>query len=120
MRENILLEKSFAFAVRVVNAHRHLIDTRKEFTLSKLFLTSGTGIGSHAEDAIGADSRPGFLAELTLAYKDARRTKYWIRLLLATGYFDEHQATSLLEDVEELLRIIGSSQKTTKQSMPDS
>lgn len=107
MKDNILLEKSFAFAIRVSNAAKYLIEERKEYTLSKLFLTSGTLIGAYAEEAVGGESRSDFYSKISLSYKEARRTKFWIRLLNAIGYFDDAQAESLLEDNEELLRIIG-------------
>ena len=114
MKDNILLEKSFAFAVRVVEAHKHLLTKNVDFTLARMFLTSGTGIGAHAEDAVGGGSRSDFLTSMGLGYRDARRTKFYIRLLSATGGFEPAHANSLLADVEELLRIIGKIQTTTK------
>ena len=116
MKDNILLEKSFAFAVRVVAAHKHLVKRPVDFTLARMFLTSGTGIAAHCEDAVGGLSRNDFLGGVTAAYKDGRRTRFWIRLLAATDGFEEAEASSLLNDVEELLRIIGSIQRTTKDS----
>jgi four helix bundle protein len=116
MKDNVLLEKSFAFAVRVVGAHKHLQEASVDFALARMFLTSGTGIAAHCEDAVGANSRADFSGSLALAYKDARRTKFWIRLLHATGCFKPIQAESLLHDVEELLKIIGSIQRTIKRT----
>lgn len=117
MKDNVLLDKSFAFAIRIVNANKFLATEKREYTLSKLLLISGTGIAASVEDAAAAESRPDFFAKLTLAYKDARRTRLWIRLLKATDYLEIKQADSLLEDVEELLKIIGSSQKTLRKSI---
>lgn len=117
MKDNILLEKSFAFAVRVANAAKYLIEERKEYTLSKLFLTSGTSIGAFAEEAVGGESRGDFYSKISLAYKESRRTKFWIRLLNAIGYFDDAQAKSLLDDNEELLKIIGKIQVSTKNQL---
>lgn len=114
---NTVLDKSFDFAVHVVNAHKHLISRTSEYNLSRLFLTSGTRIAAHSEDAIGSVSTTEFLNSMTLAYKDARRTKFWVRLLAATGHFQPSEAESLLADVEELSKIIGSIQKTTRKSM---
>ncbi|HEY0459376.1 MAG TPA: four helix bundle protein [Pyrinomonadaceae bacterium] len=116
MKENVLLEKSFAFAVRVVRAYKYLVDDKKEFVLSKQFLRSGTSIGANAEEAIGGQSRPDFVAKMNIAYKEARETNYWIRLLQATDYFAEAQAKSLLSDNEELLKIISSILITTKNN----
>jgi len=105
-KENVLLEKSFAFAVRVVNACKYLIEEKKEFVLSKQFLRSGTSIGANVEEAVGGQSKPDFVSKISIAYKEARETSYWIRLLKATNYFAELQAESLLNDNEELLKIL--------------
>ena len=115
MKENILLDKSFAFSIRVINAYKYLLREHKEFVISKQFLRSGTSIGANVEEAIGAQSRNDFLSKLAIAYKEARETKYWIRLLEKTNYFDKQQSASLLNDVEDFLRIIGKIQVTTKQ-----
>lgn len=120
MKENILLDKSFAFAVRTVNAYKYLLKQHKEFVLSKQFLRSGTSIGANAEEAVGGQSRSDFASKLAIAYKEARETKYWIRLLQATGYFDREKSESLLDDAEELLRIIGKILITTKKSIRNS
>ena len=116
MKENVLLEKSFTFAVRTVKAYKFLIEEKKEFVLSKQFLRSGTSIGANAEEAVGGQSRPDFISKLSIADKEARETKYWIRILQATEYFEKQQAESLLSDVEELLKIIGKIQVTTKSN----
>jgi len=114
MKDNILLDKSFAFAVRSVNAYKFLVEERREYVLSKQFLRSGTSIGANCEEAVGGHSRLDFLAKLTIAYKEARETRYWIKLLHVTGYLDDQQTASLLHELEELLRIIGRIQLTTK------
>jgi four helix bundle protein len=114
MKDNVLLDKSFAFAVRVVKAYKYLVEEKKEFVLSKQFLRSGTSIGANAEEAIGGQSKSDFIAKISIAYKEARETKYWINLLKATDYFGEKQAESLLDDLEELLKIIGKIQVTAK------
>ncbi len=114
MKENILLDKSFAFAIRVVNAYKYLIEDKKEYVLSKQFLQSGTSIGANSEEAVGGQSKADFISKISIAYKEARETKYWIKLLKATNYFGESQANSLLEDLDELLKIIGKIQITSK------
>lgn len=117
MKDNILLTKSFDFAIRVVAARKFLVEQKQEYVLSKQLLRSGTSIGANAEEAIGAQSTADFVSKLSIAYKEARETHYWIRLLLATGYFEQSHAESLLSDNEELLRIIGKIQITTKKNM---
>ena len=116
MKENVLLEKSFAFAVRIVKAYKYLVEEKKEYVLSKQFLRSGTAIGANTEEAVGGQSKADFISELSIAYKEARETKYWIKLLNATNYFDDTQANSLLGDVDELLKILGKIQITTKDN----
>lgn len=117
MKENILLEKTFAFAIRVVNAYKYLTEVKKEFVMSKQFLKSGTSIGANCEEGVGGQSKADFLSKLSIAYKEARETHYWTRLLNSTGYFEDSQAQSLFEDNDEILRIIGKTQVTTKNNI---
>jgi len=116
MKDNILLDKSFAFAIRVVNAYRYLSEEKKEFVILKQFLRSGTSIGANCEEAVGGQSKADFISKISIAYKEARETKYWIRLLYATNFFEETQAKSLLSDLNEILRIIGKIQITSKSN----
>lgn len=109
-----MLDKTFAFAVRVVKAYKFLVEEKKEFVLSKQFLRSGTSIGANSEEAVGGQSKADFINKLSVAYKEARETRYWIRLLNATGFFDAIQTQSLLQDNEEILKIIGKIQISTK------
>lgn len=116
MKENIVQVKSYAFAIKIVNTFKVLQPDSKEFVLSKQLLRAGTSIGANIEEAIGGQSRKDFFAKLTIAYKEARETKYWIRLLTDTKYLDKETSRILLEDIEELLGIIGSIQKTIRNS----
>ena len=116
MRENIVQIKSYAFAIKIVNTCKWLQTEKKEFVLSKQLLRSGTSVGANIEEAIGGQSRKDFFAKLTISYKEARETKYWIRLLTDTNYLTKEQSEPLLNDIEELLRIIGSIQKTIRNS----
>ena len=116
MKENIVQVKSYAFAIKIVNTFKVLQQDSKEFVLSRQLLRAGTSIGANIEEAIGGQSRKDFFAKLTIAYKEARETKYWIRLLTDTKYLDKETSRILLEDIEELLRIIGSNQKTIRNS----
>ena len=114
MKENIIQTKSYEFALKIVKLHRVLVENKKEFVLSKQLLRCGTSIGANIEEAIGGQSEKDFYAKLTISYKEARETKYWIRLLKDSEYLDKEIANDFLNDVEELLRIIGSIQKTLK------
>lgn len=111
---NIIQEKSFAFAIRIINAYKFLINEKKEFVLSKQMLRSGTSIGANVEEAIGGQSKADFLSKISIAYKEARETLYWIKLLKETEYLTTEMADSLLIDVEEICRIIGKIQITMK------
>lgn len=115
-KDNIIQQKSYDFAVRIVKLFKYLSAEKKEFVLSKQLLRSGTSIGANIEEAIGGQSRKYFFAELTISYKEARETHYWLRLLKDTDYLTADEANSLLSDVEEILRIIGSIQKTIRNS----
>jgi four helix bundle protein len=112
--ENVVQTKSYAFAVRIVKLYQHLINTKKEYVLSKQILRSGTSIGANVEEAIGGQSKADFISKLSIAYKEARETSYWLRFLKDTDYLTPKEFESIYPDVEELCRIIGSIQKSTK------
>jgi len=82
MKQNIIQDKSYQFAIKIVNTCKLLQATQKEFVLSNQLLRSGTSIGANIEEAIGGQSRKDFYAKLTISYKEARESKYWIRLLI--------------------------------------
>lgn len=115
-KDNVVQIKSYAFAVRIVKIFNYLSEEQKEYVLSKQLLRCGTSIGANIEEAIGGQSEKDFFAKLTISYKEARETHYWIRLLKDTDYLSIEEADSLLKDVDELLRIIGSIQKTLRNS----
>ena len=114
---NILQEKSFAFAVRIVNLYKYLCDEKKEFVLSKQVLRCGTSIGANIEEAIGGQSDKDFLSKLSVSYKEARETTYWIKLLLATNYLLSEQAESILQDADEVCKIIAKIIITTSKKL---
>ena len=112
---NIIEGKSFAFAVRIVNAYKCLNENKKEYVLSKQLLRSGTSIGANVAEAEQAQSRADFISKMNIALKEAAETKYWIRLLEKTEYFTEKESVSLLEDCVEIEKILVSIVKSTKQ-----
>jgi four helix bundle protein len=113
-KDNVIQQKSYAFALRIVKVYQYLCDEKREFTLSKQLLRCGTSVGANVEEAIGGQSDKDFFAKLTISYKEARETQYWIRLLTDTGYLSKDQSDSLLNDIIEIQKIIGSIQKTIK------
>jgi len=113
--DNIIREKSFAFAIRIVNLYRYLCEEKKEFVLSKQILRSGTSIGANVEESVGGQSDKDFYTKITIAYKEARETVYWLKLLLATHYLSQEQADNILNDAEEICKILGKIQLTLKK-----
>ena len=111
---NIIEEKSFAFAIRVVNLYKHLNESKKEFILSKQLLRSGTSIGANVAEAEQAQSTPDFVSKMSIALKEASETKYWIRLLASTSYLTEVETVSILNDCVELEKILVSIIKSSK------
>lgn len=113
---NVVQTKSYDFALRIVKVYKYLSQEKKEFVLSKQLLRSGTSIGANIEESIGGQSKADFFAKITIAYKETRESKYWIRLLRDSEYLTNGQSEDLLKDVEELLKIIGTIQKTVRNS----
>jgi four helix bundle protein len=111
---NVIQQKSFAFAVRAVKLVQFLQQEKKEYILSKQFLRASTSIGANVEESIGGQSEKDFLSKLSIAYKEARETMYWLRLLHATDYITQTEADSMLSDAEELCKILGKIQVTLK------
>lgn len=115
--DNIIQIKSYDFALKIIKLHKHLILTYKEYDLSRQILRSGTSIGANVEEAIGGTTKKDFKYKLSISYREARESHYWIRLLRDSNYIQKDQAESLLKDCNELLKIIGSIIKTTKANL---
>jgi len=106
MKENPILVKSFAFAVRVVKLYKYLKKEKKEFTLAKQILRCGTSVGANIEEAVGGYSKKDFRAKMSISYKEIRETKYWLRLLKETNYITLEQYEDLFADAEELAKML--------------
>ncbi len=115
MEENIILNKTYNFALRIIKLYKYLNEEKKEFTLSKQILRSGTSIGANAEEASGSISKKEFRAKYFISYKEARETHYWLRLLRDSDYIDNKLAESLILDVNEILKILGAILKTVSK-----
>ncbi|MFA6533697.1 MAG: four helix bundle protein [Patescibacteria group bacterium] len=111
MKDNPVQQKSYSFALRIINLYKFLVTKKKEFVLSKQILRCGTSIGANVEEAIGGQSRSDFIAKISIAYKEARETHYWLRLLHDSKFLTEKQFNSLINDCEALIKIIGKIQK---------
>lgn len=114
---NVIQQKSFAFAIRIVKCYKYLNSEKHEFVLSKQLLRSGTSVGANIEESIGGQSKADFISKLSIAYKEARETLYWLKLLFATEYLNQEMAESLIKDAEEICRIIGKIQITMKSTL---
>lgn len=111
---NIIEEKSFSFAVRIVNLNKYLNEQKKEFVLSKQLLRSGTSISANVAEAEQAQSTLDFVSKMSIALKEVSETKYWLRLLSATDYLTAIEFNSLLSDCVELEKILVSIIKSSK------
>ena len=94
--------------------YKYLCEEKKEYILSKQLLRSGTSIGANIEESIGGQSDKDFISKLSIAYKEARETIYWLKLLQATSYLTKDQVESMLNDGEEICKILGKIQITMK------
>ncbi len=112
--ENIVQEKSYAFALRIVKAYKYIAEEKKEFVLSKQLLRCGTSVGANIEEAIGDQTPKDFFSKLNISYKEARETMYWLRLLKDSNILNDKESDSLMADCDELLKIIGTIIKTMK------
>ncbi|MGM9608200.1 MAG: four helix bundle protein [Oscillospiraceae bacterium] len=116
MGDNAAVDKSFDFAVRIVNLYKFLTQEKKEYVLSKQLLRSGTSIGANISEAQKGQSRADFAAKMSIALKEANETQYWLRLLEKTDYLNEAQFNSLNQDVNELLGLLTAICKTASAS----
>ena len=113
--DNPVREKSYAFSLSIMKVYRHLREEKKEFVLSKQVVRSGTSIGANVEEAIGGQSTKDFISKMSIAYKEARETHYWLRLLRDSGILTPAQINPIVADCEELLKLSGSITKTMRQ-----
>lgn len=115
MKESIIAEKSYLFAVRIVKLHLDICKREKYiFSLSNQLVRASSSIGANVEEALGGHSRREFSAKMSIAYKEAREAYYWIRLLIECGIIEERLSTSLKMDINEIIRILAAIVKSTK------
>jgi four helix bundle protein len=117
MKENVVKNKSFAFAVRVVRLYQYLCEHKKEFIISKQLLRSGTSVGAMVREAEHAETKNDFKHKLGIAQKEINETIYWLELLKASDYLSSDQFESINTDAIEIIKLITSILKTTKASI---
>jgi len=105
MKENIIAVKTYQFAIKIVNLSKELT-VEREYILSKQILKSGTSIGANVEEAIGGISKKDFRAKMSISYKEARETQYWLRLLKDTNYISTKKFDELNNDLVSILKIL--------------
>ena len=112
MRENIVSDKSKAFALRIIKLYKYLCEEKHEYVLSKQLLRSGTSIGANVREAKRGQSKPDFYSKMNIALKEADESAYWLELLFESGYIEKQAFDSVYSDCEELIKILVSILKT--------
>ena len=112
-KDNPLKDKSYAFAVRIVKMYKYLCDKKHEYVLSKQVLRSGTSIGANIVEANGAISKDNFSAKMSISYKEALETKYWLDLLKDSGYLESKGYDELYQEADEISRMLFAVLKNT-------
>ena len=114
--DNIVLNKSKDFALRIIRLYQHL-QAKKEFILSKQVLRSGTSIGANYSEACDAESKADFVHKMTIALKEANETIYWLKVLYGSKLISQKQYNDLMSDVEELYMVLTAGIKTAKSKL---
>lgn len=116
-QENPLLKKSYAFAVSIVKLYEELMAKKRYFRIADQVIKSGTSIGANSEEANGAQTRKDFYSKISIAYKEARETHFWLRLIRDSKIIDINTIKIYLENCEELIRLLGKIRTTTKKHL---
>jgi four helix bundle protein len=114
-KDNIIVKKSYLFALEIISIYKYLVAEKKEFVLSKQLLRCGTSVGANIHEAIASESKKDFIHKLGIAVKEARETSYWLNLLKDSSYINEVQFNNLINNCDELIRILNSIILTTKE-----
>jgi four helix bundle protein len=119
-KDNIIQEKSLRFGVSVITIYKELKERRKDNVISNQLLRAGTSVGANVEEGLGCQSTRDFYFRLTIAYKEARESLYWLKLINESGMLEEKRIRPIMEDCDEILRIIGSILKTLRNKSQNS
>lgn len=117
MKENIIKNKSFAFAVRIVKLYKHYVESKKEYILSKQLLRSGTSVGAMVREAEHAETKADFKHKMAVAQKEINETIYWLELMKETDYLTQEEFSSINSDAVEIIKLITAILKTTKSNI---
>jgi four helix bundle protein len=114
---NIIYNKSFDFALQIIELYKFLSFTKKEYVISKQLLRSGTSIGANVSESLSAQSRKDFISKMHIALKEATETRYWITLLIKSQFINEVYASNLLNNLQEIIKIINTIINTSKENL---
>lgn len=114
MKDNIVVNKSFDFAVRIIKLANYLENERRQYAIANQLIRSGTSIGANIREGVNASTKPDFRYKMSIALKEANETEYWLELILASRLINEIQVQELLEKCKELCRILSSIVKNSK------
>ena len=117
---NVIEEKSFNFAIKVIKIAKELRSEHREYDLTSQFVRSGTSVGANVSEAQQAQSKKDFIAKMSIAKKEANEVRYWTRLLSATEYLTEEKSKETLQEIEEILKILTSIVKTSQENIHNS
>lgn len=120
VQPNVVRDKSYLFAVHVVEFCRSLQENKREYILSKQLLRSGTSVGANIEEAVQAQSKQDFISKLSIALKEAYESRYWIRLINDTRYADTDECEQLQRILQEVIALLVSILKKTKENLKNS
>ncbi len=115
--QNIIADKTFKFGLRIIKLFLYLREKKIDRGLCTQILNSGTSVGANVEEALGGSSRKDFIHKLEIAYREARETRYWLRLLKESGFLETKIAVSLIADCEEILKILTAIINSSKDSL---
>jgi len=113
--DNIVGRKSYAFALLIIKLYKNLSSEKREFILSKQVLRSGTSIGANINEALAGESKKDFIHKMSISLKEARETAYWLNLLSDSGFIDKEEYIILINNCNELMKILSSIILTTKE-----
>ena len=116
MKENVIKEKSFEFALNIVKLYKYLSETKKEYVLSRQILKSGTSIGANIRESEHAQSKADFIHKVSISLKEANETDYWLELLYKSNYLEDSMYHALNQQCEEILKILTAILKTSRNN----
>lgn len=115
--ENVIVKKSKDFALRIINMYKYLCVEKREYVISKQVLRSSTSIGANVREGVRGQTKPDFIAKMSVAQKEAEETCYWLEMLYESGYINKSIFESMYRDNLEINRILASIILTARQNL---